>query len=651
MTTEASTPLSNPNARTFVGRAKELARLREALNDAGPVLCYVHGIAGVGKSALLAEFARLARNEGATVVTLDCRTIEPTERGFLESLAAASGSTSSDLEAVSQRLESLGARVVLSLDAYEVFRFLDAWLRETFLPSLAATVRLVLAGREPPVLTWLTEASWQGRVQVIALDALPESDALGFLQANGVVLADALRLNRFAHGNPLALRLAAATMSLRSDVNLYDEAIPQAVDTLARLYLSEVDDALTRQSLIAAAAVRRVTKSLLRSMLPQSAPDDVFDRLAALPFVSLASDGLFLHDAVRESIGAHTRAVDPETYRSLRRAAWSQLRAEVKTAGPSELWRYTADVLYLLQNEAIHEAFFPSDAPHFTLHMAAEVDHEAIVAIVGQHEGPDSEKLVRRWLKAHPASFFVAKDSRGEVCAFYSMFLYSSADDELISQDPITCGWKQHVDSHPLPPGQTTLFIRYRLSATTGEMPSAEGAACLMDIKRTYMALRPHLRRVYIAQRSPAQAAYQGMTDGFGFETCGTAWLDDQYHLNVNDFGPESVDGWLAKLVARELGMEPGRVLDKLAHELITPSGRVPLTRLEFGLFEYLVNREGQAVTREALMRDVWEQSYAGGSNVIEVVVRSLRKKLGTRADCISTVSGVGYRYRAPAQS
>src|SRR5438874_13422527 len=107
MTAQVSTPLSNHNARTFVGRANELGRLQEALTDAGPVLCYVHGIAGVGKSALLSEFARSARNEGATVVTLDCRTIEPTERGFLESLAAASGAEAYDLEAVNNRLESL----------------------------------------------------------------------------------------------------------------------------------------------------------------------------------------------------------------------------------------------------------------------------------------------------------------------------------------------------------------------------------------------------------------------------------------------------------------------------------------------------------------------------------------------------------------
>ena len=77
---------------------------------------------------------------------------------------------------------------------------------------------------------------------------------------------------------------------------------------------------------------------------------------------------------------------------------------------------------------------------------------------------------------------------------------------------------------------------------------------------------------------------------------------------------------------------------------------RVPplaLTRLEFGLLEYLLDREGQAVSRASLIQDVWGYSYTGGSNVIEAVVRSLRKKLRERASCVETVSGVGYRFRS----
>jgi DNA-binding response OmpR family regulator len=121
----------------------------------------------------------------------------------------------------------------------------------------------------------------------------------------------------------------------------------------------------------------------------------------------------------------------------------------------------------------------------------------------------------------------------------------------------------------------------------------------------------------------------------------------DVYHLNVNDFGPESVDGWLAGLVAAELGVDAPELLDRLARELVLGKERVPLTRLEFGVLEYLMDREGQAVSRASLIQDVWGHSYTGGSNVIEAVVRSLRKKLRDRASCVETVSGVGYRFRS----
>jgi hypothetical protein len=591
-------------------------------------------------------FAESARRAGATVIALDCRTIEPTESGFLFSLARAIGSPGASLDDVADRLTVIGVRVVLTLDAYEVFRFFDTWLRETFIPVLGTNVRVVVAGREPPVLAWLSTPRWQGQVQTVALDSLGEREASEFLEMNAISAGDAQRINRFAHGNPLALKLAAATVADHPDISLEGEAIPRVVDALARLYLTDVDDPITRRSLIAASVVRRVTKSLLRAMVSEAAPEDAFDRLATLPFVVGASDGLVIHDAVREAIGAHTRAVDPEGYRNLRRSAWHQLRDEVQTAGPAELWRYTADVLYLLENPVIREAFFPSGGPSFTVHAATQADHEAIAAIVAKHEGPDGQRLLQRWLEARPESFTVAKDSLGVVGGFYAMFLRSESDATLIDEDPLTRGWQAHLTANPLPRDQTALFIRYMLAESDGEMPSAARAACLIDVKRTYMALRPRLRRVYLAQRPPAQAAYQAMTDQLGFVSCGTAWMDETYHLNVNDFGAESVDGWLAGLVAAELGIEPDRILDKASHELVLGPRRLPLTRLEFSLLEYLVDREGQAVSREALIRDVWGHSFSGGSNVIEAVVRSIRRKLGDRADCIVTVSGVGYRYR-----
>jgi hypothetical protein len=54
------------------------------------------------------------------------------------------------------------------------------------------------------------------------------------------------------------------------------------------------------------------------------------------------------------------------------------------------------------------------------------------------------------------------------------------------------------------------------------------------------------------------------------------------------DFGPSSVDGWLARLVAAELGVEEDSLLDCAARELVFNGHRIGLTRLEFGVMEFL---------------------------------------------------------------
>src|SRR5436190_23825401 len=113
MASEVRTFTGTGSLPQFVGRKSELGSLLTGLDEAGPVLVYVHGIAGVGKSALVSAFADRARSAGAIVTLLDCRSIEPTDRGFIHSLASAVGSRASTLGAVSERIGRLSHRVVL----------------------------------------------------------------------------------------------------------------------------------------------------------------------------------------------------------------------------------------------------------------------------------------------------------------------------------------------------------------------------------------------------------------------------------------------------------------------------------------------------------------------------------------------------------
>jgi two-component system, OmpR family, copper resistance phosphate regulon response regulator CusR len=70
----------------------------------------------------------------------------------------------------------------------------------------------------------------------------------------------------------------------------------------------------------------------------------------------------------------------------------------------------------------------------------------------------------------------------------------------------------------------------------------------------------------------------------------------------------------------------------------------VELTAREFALAETFMRHAGQVLSREQLLSHVWGYDFDPGSNVVEVYVRYLRRKVG--GDRIETVRGMGYRFR-----
>jgi hypothetical protein len=161
------------------------------------------------------------------------------------------------------------------------------------------------------------------------------------------------------------------------------------------------------------------------------------------------------------------------------------------------------------------------------------------------------------------------------------------------------------------------------------------------------MELKPHLRRLYIAKRD--LTVFEDAKRHLGFRRlpeCDVIVDGMGYHTLMLDFGPASVDGWLAGLVSAELGVEDDGILDQSAQELVIDGQRTALTKLEFSLMQYLTQHEGKAVSRADLLANVWGYDYAGGSNVVDVVVRGLRQKMGDRASLIEAVRGTGYRLR-----
>ena len=94
-------------------------------------------------------------------------------------------------------------------------------------------------------------------------------------------------------------------------------------------------------------------------------------------------------------------------------------------------------------------------------------------------------------------------------------------------------------------------------------------------------------------------------------------------------------------LSAGKLQLDPGR------YAVSWDGQPLQLTKKEFDLLKYLMEHKGQAVTRDALLSDVWGYDYAGDTNVVDVYIRYLRHKidepLGIKT--IHTIRAVGYMF------
>jgi uncharacterized protein (DUF934 family) len=255
--------------------------------------------------------------------------------------------------------------------------------------------------------------------------------------------------------------------------------------------------------------------------------------------------------------------------------------------------------------------------------------------------------LLERWWSLAPETFSVIRDRDGVVTGCFSLLDGTAMRPPLVRDDPVVQAWSGHLRDHPLATGQRVLGLRRWLDADRGEAPGAVQAACWLDVKRAYMALRPTLRRMYVVVHDVP--TYWPVVEQLGFRPIADApvRLDGVDYTSVAlDFGPGSVDGWLAGLVAAELGVGEETIVDEDARELSVQGQRVALTPLEFALFRHLREREGRTVSRPELLREVWGTEFTGGSNVVDAVVRPLRHKLGPAAMVVETVPGSGYRLR-----
>ena len=94
-------------------------------------------------------------------------------------------------------------------------------------------------------------------------------------------------------------------------------------------------------------------------------------------------------------------------------------------------------------------------------------------------------------------------------------------------------------------------------------------------------------------------------------------------------------------------------ILDPASHQVKRADTLIELTTREFALLEYLMRNTDRLVTREMIETHIWNYDFVSGSNVIDVYIRRLRRKIDEPFDqkLLETVRGLGYRMVRPVKN
>ena len=289
--------------RPFIGRETELRALSDLLRGDEPWVACLHGIAGVGKSGLVRAFLERARGEDSTVLLLDCRTVEPTERGFL---AAAGGF--GDVEAFVRHVRG---------------RCAAGRARPRPLRGVPPHGHLVAAGARPGPAGGRRPPARRSRAaprSLVRARAVPHPPARPARGRRRIVGARAPRDPRGRRRAPQPDRTrtsagADARIGRRlrapraGDRGRGDDAGGRGADAALPRGCGRPGHAPRARGGIARAPGHRAAA---RSHDWEADGDEALRRLLALPFVDGGRDGLIVHESVRDAVAGFLRANEPD---------------------------------------------------------------------------------------------------------------------------------------------------------------------------------------------------------------------------------------------------------------------------------------------------------------------------------------------------
>jgi hypothetical protein len=517
----------------LVGREGQLDGIEAELAKADRVAAvYVHGPAGIGKTALLREATdRAVTASRYDLVWIDGRDIAPVPDQLEDALGA--------------RPER--GRPLVVLDSFEHVEALGGYLRRVLLPELPPGAAVLIGSRRAPGPEWASrdEAGFLS----LGLAPLDPGASIEVLRHHGLDADAVERARDWAHGNPLALELAASADSDSGSAVAGGAGLDE--DLVARLIAERLQG--PHLATLATAAIARVTTpDLLADSLLGAAPQTEWEWLRGRDFVEPRGVGVAPHELVREAIRACLRRDHPLVERELRRRVADHLYAF--GSGPAGPLAVT-DLAELADSPALHWGFSWRASARLRIDGLRAGDLEAADRAVTGHRHAAIWKGSRALLEAAPEHATVARDHEERLCGL-TVSLTPETAPRAADDDPILGPRLAHARRFDRP---DTVIWRDMVGVAADRDPDLFG---LLGMAGLLAATSGSPRYGYL----PINPALPGARD---FAAAGGAVqipeldariAEETVECHLVDWGPGGVLAALHAHVYRELGLpEPPR--------------------------------------------------------------------------------------------
>ncbi|MGC6585012.1 bacterio-opsin activator [Paenibacillus sp. Dod16] len=555
----------------IIGLDREMKSFTDWLADsrAQTSIFSISGIGGIGKTTLLLQMARTARQSSVLSLWLDGQGGLPTSGAFLASLemslATEYGRTRAPESALLPYIvnELQLQRTVLFIDNGEEIEKLEGWLFSRFLPELkSAHVLIVCASRNGLPLKWQTNPEWKSRMKRFSLRLFTREEVYDYLGGSGLSAEWQRAIAEKTEGHPLSLALTV-DMLLSESVEQWDvwREVPAV---LSAEFLREAASPGVYRALTVLSLLPVADENMLNRLLDTPLEGADYYHLRALSFVRDTVDGITLHQVVARMLRDDFTRRNPEQFESVRHQVFVLLAERFHSVDQRMQMHLSAHILELYREflpsahayanfssslkPGEHKPFEQEDLPYLQRFLKASIrgsDWQSELV-----DSADYPVLLEEIAAHFPEGIFIVRDEKGIPLAFCAGVWLHALSLPLLERYAPGCRGVlgEEVSSlHRLPPeAADTIFVL--LSAVNSEQslyrPEELGA---MLMQQWLVHMTGGLRGILAA----GDPQLNSLLSILGFKACGkaTGYAGIELTTWELDFRQTSFDQWIQRII------------------------------------------------------------------------------------------------------